>query len=34
MEVRKYLDLNDNKNTWYQNMWDALQLYSEGNIDP
>ena len=26
MEILKYLELNDNENITYQNLWDAIQL--------
>lgn len=31
-EIVKYLKLNDNKILTYQNVWDAVKQYFEGNL--
>ena len=31
-EIRKYLEKNENRNTTYQNLWDAAKAALRGNL--
>lgn len=31
-EIKEYLETNENRNTIYQNLWDATEVVIEGNF--